>query len=111
MTEEDRQRLDALLVILEDIKRDHGANGKRIGAAEREIRKLQGESMALKSSWKTTVIGWGSAALVIIGQIVRYLKTGQVDVEIILAALGLGGLGSVARDNDKTSEEVGAKSK
>jgi hypothetical protein len=58
-------------------------------------------------SWKTTLIGIGAAVLTFAG---NYLATGKLpSLTEILLALGIGGVGAVARDNNKSSEAVGAK--
>lgn len=65
-----------------------------------------------RKSWKTTLLGVGPAVLALLAMLIKYLATKQVpSIEEIFIAIGIGGVGAVARDNDKSSEEVGAKSK
>ncbi len=67
--------------------------------------------MLVGKSWKTTTAG----ILAVVGGIVRFyfaVKAGQVTEEAITTSLTaiLSGIGLiVARDNDKSSEDVGTK--
>lgn len=69
----------------------------------------------MKGSWKTTLAGVG-ALLLILGQVLKVLFDGDpsttlnldsIIVEVIAALTAIGLIN--ARDNDKTSEDVGAK--
>jgi hypothetical protein len=71
----------------------------------------------LGESWKTAAAGYvGGVAIVIcelcdlLGISVEQLHTdGKFDWKVFLVGLGMLGLGWAARDDDKTSEQVGAK--
>lgn len=65
----------------------------------------------MKSSWKTTVAGITAGLAIILSQ-VSYLFDADpqtvFSVEAVISALGLIGIGFFARDNNVTSEQVGA---
>ena len=66
----------------------------------------------MKASWKTSLLGILASLALLILQAIAILDGDpetQPDVEIILAALGIGGAGVVARDNDVSSQDVGIR--
>ena len=60
-------------------------------------------------SWKTSALGFIAIAVAILGVLSKVLSGQPVNLEVVIpeivAAIGL----LAARDNDKTSEDVGAK--
>jgi hypothetical protein len=63
-------------------------------------------------SWKTTVLGILAGITVISTQLTALLDNDpstEFQLGLVLAALGTMGIGLFARDNDKSSEEAGAK--
>jgi hypothetical protein len=60
-------------------------------------------------SWKTSALGFIAIAAAILGVLSKVLSGQPVNLEVVIpeivAAIGL----LAARDNDKTSEDVGAK--
>ena len=63
-------------------------------------------------SWQTTILGAIVALSLLLDQ-VKFLidndPATSLDLQVVIAALGALGLGWFARDNDKTSERVGAR--
>lgn len=69
----------------------------------------------MQKSWKTTVAGICAAVGIIAPQVAAALDNDpatvvswEVVIGAIITAASLFGLGAVARDNDKSSESVGA---
>ena len=63
-------------------------------------------------SWKTSAVGFLSGLVIIATQIIALLDTDPATVfsyEAFVAALAVMGIGFFARDNDKSSEDVGTK--
>lgn len=63
-------------------------------------------------SWKTTVLGIAAAVIILCNQAIALLDNDPATVfelSQVLAALAVFGIGVVARDNDKSSEDVGTK--
>ena len=63
-------------------------------------------------SWKTTVVGWATGTGIVLAQIVALLDDDPDTVfnyALLLAGLAAIGLGTLSRDNDKSSEDAGAK--
>lgn len=63
-------------------------------------------------SWKTTVLGVIAGLSLILPQIAAALDSDPATVfslEAVIAGLGAMGIGIAARDNNKSSEQVGAK--
>jgi len=63
-------------------------------------------------SWKTSAVGFLSGLVIVATQIIALLDTDPATVfsyEALVAALAVMGIGFFARDNDKSSEEVGTK--
>lgn len=66
----------------------------------------------MKGSWKTTAFGILSALGIIATQVSYLLDADPATVfslEAVFAALGVIGIGFFARDNNVSSEQVGAK--
>jgi cytochrome b len=66
----------------------------------------------MAGSWKTTTVGILTGVGIFATQLVNVLDADPAttfSVEAVLAALAAMGIGWFARDNDKSSEEVGAK--
>lgn len=64
----------------------------------------------LKGSWKTTLTGILTIAGAVVAAGLQYLKTGTLPEFGPLIAAVTAGVGLIAaRDNNKSSEEVGAK--
>lgn len=79
-----------------------------------DVVKEQGGNMKkpLKGSWKTTAIGILGGIVILANQAIAFLDTDPETVFSfgqVAAALGMFGIGIFSRDNDKSSEEVGAK--
>lgn len=63
-------------------------------------------------SWQSTLVGILTAIILIATQLLNLFDgdpASVLSVEMILAALGIGTLGAVSRDNNKSSEDVGTK--
>ena len=67
------------------------------------------------ASWKTTVGGILGGVLLVVGELCDLLgvhagtiTNGEFNAETLLAGLAVLGIGIFARDNDKSSEDVGA---
>lgn len=63
-------------------------------------------------SWKTTILGLLGAIALLIPQVIAVLDDDpatQFSLAAVIAALGIGGTGIAARDNNQSSEQVGAK--
>jgi hypothetical protein len=75
-------------------------------------RFIEGMISGVFGSWKTTICGFLAALCILIPELQAALD-GNMDtvanMSQIMAALGMMGLGAAARDNGKTSEDVGAK--
>lgn len=64
------------------------------------------------NSWKTTILGIIAGLMLLLPQIAAVLDDDPLtnpSYETIIAALSLVGVGVSARDNNQTSEQVGAK--
>tara|TARA_B100000686_G_scaffold179769_1_gene186729 strand:+ start:1216 stop:1446 length:231 start_codon:yes stop_codon:yes gene_type:complete len=69
------------------------------------------KSGAIKS-WQTTLLGWLVAIGIVCTQLAALLDDDpatKVDWSVLAAALGLGGVATLARDNDKSSRRAGAE--
>jgi len=65
-----------------------------------------------KKSWKTSTVGIITALVLILNQIVAILDTDpetKFSLAQVIAALGALGIGWFARDNNKSSEDIGIK--
>lgn len=69
-----------------------------------------------KISWKTTVSGVLMGLFIVVGEIadVAHVPLGNFtdgifSMEQLMVGIGLIGVGVFARDNDKSSEDIGAK--
>ena len=63
-------------------------------------------------SWTTTLLGIAGAVLILATQAIALLDNDPATVfelEAVLAALAIFGIGAAARDNNKSSEDVGVK--
>lgn len=63
-------------------------------------------------SWRTTLAGWVAGLAILFGQAGAVLDDDpetQLSVELIMAAVALIGGGTLARDNNVSSEKAGAK--
>jgi hypothetical protein len=73
---------------------------------------IEGVLSNFLGSWRTTVMGWGSGLMLIVPELIKLLD-GDLQTEFNIAnvwvGLGIMGIGTFARDNNKTSEEVRAK--
>lgn len=66
----------------------------------------------MTGSWKTTTVGIAGAIVIIATQIVNLLDNDPntiFSIEALFAALAVLGIGWFARDNNKSSEDVGLK--
>ncbi len=66
----------------------------------------------MKGSWRTTLVAWASAIVIVGNQLVALFDTDPATVfeySQLLVAGGLLGIGAFARDNKVTSTEAGAK--
>ena len=64
---------------------------------------------AAVGSWKTTIVSILAALAILAPQALALLDDDpntKPDWALVFAALGLGGAGTLARDNDKRSEQV-----
>lgn len=64
------------------------------------------------NSWKTTLLGIAAAAIILATQAIALLDSDPATVfelSAVFAALAIFGVGAAARDNDKSSEDVGTK--
>jgi len=62
-----------------------------------------------KKSWKTTAVGVVTGVVILGKQVLNLLNGEPVSLEMIAAGCTALGLGVFARDNNKSSEDVGAK--
>ena len=63
-------------------------------------------------SWKTTVMGVIAGLMILLGQLKSVIDDDpetQPNVEQVLLALGMMGLGVAARDGDKSSQDHGIR--
>lgn len=63
-------------------------------------------------SWTTTILGILSASAIALPQLLALFDSDPstvFDLSIFLGALGIGGVGVAARDNNVSSEQAGAK--
>lgn len=59
----------------------------------------------LFTSWKTTVFAFVAASPIILAEILAAVNGQEVNLERIIAAAGILGLGVVARDGNKSSQD------
>lgn len=60
-------------------------------------------------SWKTTLVGWLTGVAIIIPQLVSVLDSDPetvFELPLLLAGLAAIGIGTVAKDGDKSSKDV-----
>lgn len=68
--------------------------------------------MKPKTSWKTTTSGLVAGLMILLAQLQTVIDNDpetNPNIEIIVSAIGMIGIGFAARDNNVTSEEVKAK--
>lgn len=60
-------------------------------------------------SWKTTLVGWLTGVAIIVPQLIAILDSDPetvFELPILLAGLAAIGIGTVAKDGDKSTEDV-----
>lgn len=60
-------------------------------------------------SWKTTLVGWLAGVAIIIPQLIALLDSNSetvFELSLLLAGLAAIGIGTVAKDGDKSTEDV-----
>ena len=65
---------------------------------------------AMFSSWVTTLLGVVTAAALVLPELLLLVDGDAAtapNLQLILTALGIGGLGVAAKDGNKSSEDVG----
>lgn len=60
-------------------------------------------------SWKTTLVGWLTGITIIVPELIAYLDTNPetiMDLPTLLTGVAIFGIGTLAKDGDKSTEDV-----